>query len=794
MKKVLASAFLAAVVMVSSLTVAHADLISTILENAILWCVRVEEVNSNEDEWVAARDGLDTIWRSSPNGVVKVSYDVLSSAAMELNTNGIPCALQQFSVGSTTGYFIRGTGRIPMSNGYTYDLSKRCFCDGSGAAYYAEAPSPGTVTPTPGPDYSDDIAGISDNLDMLPIMAQIMIEIVNTQLDTWDWYKMIVEGIWDIGDTLDSFAYNISYGSSLLSAINVRLSNLYSYMVESIGARVTDISGQLDSVIVDDKLQVNTSPIESRLDRLIGLYSEVNSVSFDTVDIGYGITDAVGGELKDVVFWGYSDGTSVGSGIRYTLDGVVYHPEVTLPNGGTFVLRSIKLGTSIPDDISSNPALMEGVWQSGRNYYLSDTYAIGTGIYSQRIDVDSSGNWVAASSVFYETLRKWSISVPAGDTSIFAGYALRITGKYDKVGGVTKTADIITAINNINIPAFDDSGVIAAINNIPAYDDSGLVSAVTTVSDQITEHFGQYDAPYVFPNLIHNMTSSKYINGVSSSAFADVPANSRLLYSTSSSIYSGGKSGTTGTPGATGSASWTIKPTYSTASGFGYSFGYSRNMGTLNTGSSAVVYSMSQTVSFNDFGGASRSFRLSFNARHHPRTYSATASLTIYPRWDDSGVWLGWYNGSTLLSETGEPSRRLLTAPPEAGSYYIYGTTDSGIDVVYASRFTGFLQSQSDRVVNAIGSISQPIDYTAQLTAVADKLDTLISQSSDTVVNVVTNNTYITNVYQLDDENDVADRSKEGIEKIGGVFKWLWKHAFKDAFGAADVTKLDGLL
>ena len=80
------------------------------------------------------------------------------------------------------------------------------------------------------------------------------------------------------------------------------------------------------------------------------------------------------------------------------------------------------------------------------------------------------------------------------------------------------------------------------------------------------------------------------------------------------------------------------------------------------------------------------------------------------------------------------------------------------------------------------------------LDPIVSRLDTLISQSSDTVVNVVTNNTYITNVYQLDDENDVADRSKEGIEKIGGVFKWLWKHAFKDAFGAADITKLDGLL
>lgn len=80
------------------------------------------------------------------------------------------------------------------------------------------------------------------------------------------------------------------------------------------------------------------------------------------------------------------------------------------------------------------------------------------------------------------------------------------------------------------------------------------------------------------------------------------------------------------------------------------------------------------------------------------------------------------------------------------------------------------------------------------LDPIVSRLDTLISQSSDTVVNVVTNNTYITTVYQLDDENDVADRSKEGIEKIGGVFKWLWKHAFKDAFGAADITKLDGLL
>lgn len=100
--------------------------------------------------------------------------------------------------------------------------------------------------------------------------------------------------------------------------------------------------------------------------------------------------------------------------------------------------------------------------------------------------------------------------------------------------------------------------------------------------------------------------------------------------------------------------------------------------------------------------------------------------------------------------------------------------------------------TQTADIINAINNLQ--VGVTPDLDPIVSRLDTLINKSQDTVVNVVTNNTYLTNVYQLDDENDVADRSKEGIEKVSGVFKWLWKHAFKDAFGAADVTKLDGLL
>lgn len=80
------------------------------------------------------------------------------------------------------------------------------------------------------------------------------------------------------------------------------------------------------------------------------------------------------------------------------------------------------------------------------------------------------------------------------------------------------------------------------------------------------------------------------------------------------------------------------------------------------------------------------------------------------------------------------------------------------------------------------------------LTAVTSRLDTLINKTSDTVVNVVNNTTYITNVFQLDDDTNVVDTTKDGVGKVSGLFKWLWNNTFKGAFAHADITKLDGLL
>lgn len=65
---------------------------------------------------------------------------------------------------------------------------------------------------------------------------------------------------------------------------------------------VTNIGARLDSVINNGTVQVNTSSIDARLDKLISMYSKVNSVVLDTAAVNGGqIKSAVGGELMDVL-------------------------------------------------------------------------------------------------------------------------------------------------------------------------------------------------------------------------------------------------------------------------------------------------------------------------------------------------------------------------------------------------------------------------------------------------------------------------------------------------------------
>lgn len=304
--------------------------------------------------------------------------------------------------------------------------------------------------------------------------------------------------------------------------------------------------------------------------------------------------------------------------------------------------------------------------------------------------------------------------------------------------------DVVSAIQSI--PAFDDTDIITAIQSIPAYDDSALVSAVTTISDQITEQFGEYESTYSFPNFSssgQSAANNKTVSGVLPSAFTSInPGTRQLLYSPSGTLilpkrvlYNGG--------GDCKNVYCTpyIHQTYGLGYRLEFLFRFSRIQNTPRT--ETVQFPQ---VSFTDYSGETLTlYGYSGTVRVSPHRDTVSSYLYYFPRWDASGNWLGWSGQNDTFEFTSssyEPSKRVYLTPPESGTYYIYCNSDTAIPVVYASRFTGFLQSQTDRVVNAVGSIPAPTDYTSQLTAVTGRMDDILAQLQSTSGSATCEHTY----------------------------------------------------
>lgn len=83
--------------------------------------------------------------------------------------------------------------------------------------------------------------------------------------------------------------------------------------------------------------------------------------------------------------------------------------------------------------------------------------------------------------------------------------------------------------------------------------------------------------------------------------------------------------------------------------------------------------------------------------------------------------------------------------------------------------------------------------FSAADAVIVTKLDALIEKTSDTIVYVIEDDTYVPSVLYLDDDNGVVDTTKNGVSIFGDLLRWLWANVFDGAFEAADITKLDGL-
>lgn len=707
---------------------------------------------------------------------VQISYDDLSSICTDANSLGMSCSLYYNS--SAKVYVIAVDDKV------LWGLSslKGTIGNVDGKVYTAEKPKQDvniTITTPTNPDYTDRLINIASNLDFLPIIAELNVLIADNQILLMDYIKLAIESIWDFENSM------INHIDDFNTAVNNRLTY--------IGAKTSSIDSLLSSVINNGIVQVNTTSLDVKLAQLLGMYAEVNSVEQTTVSAAGNmitITNAIGGELQALMFWGDTDyKLHWAERIWYTLNST--NGYIDAPDGEYIGLRGAFLGTSVPEAVSSDPMLSAGVWQnSNGTYILSDTYDAATGVYVKRVDFNDENQLVPLASAETTTYSPHTVIIPAGDSSFSAGFRLRVTFKYDQLGGVTKTADIISAIQSI-----------------PAYDDSALVSAVTTISNQITEQFGEYDSAYAFPNVLHGETSTQKLYGVLPSSFSEVPDNSDLLYSASSSIQVYGSLIETSTEGSSDYYYEKCVPGYQSVgsrNALGYSFTIIK--GTDAPAANSFIYTtMPVSFSVTDLAGTVHSFESSFSFRCSKNVAYATCSAFVYPSWDSSGTWKGWYayykpnfissSRGFLLTTDGEPTVRLLTSLPDTDRYYIYSKTSEAVPVVYASRFTGFLQAQADRLVNAIatGGVAGSGTLAVDLAPIITRLDLLIAKSNDTVVNVINNNTYVTNVFQLDADTDMVDTTKDGVDKVSSLFKWLWNNTFKGAFDAADITKLDGL-
>ncbi len=399
-----------------------AGVIGDVFKDLLKYCLTPVTVNGGEDEIIAARNYMNSVWRSggpSQGNYVDVTYQTMSDMVAELNMRGIPCTMQ-LSRGSAAGYYIRGSGKAPLCDGVAYmDISGRWLSNTAGQYFRSQKEStstpskPSTVTPstpstgtTPGsPGYVSKPTS-TDEIDLLQQLIQYtrfgneFLSIADQWLGLLDRHVLniqyycanlveignnTIQGMGSLIDTLELHLPDLKYIKDISNSSDSMVAQ-----ISRLNASFSSFFKQFNSVIANGELSIDTTPLEARLDKLISMYRKVNGVVLDTAAInGNQIVDAVGGELQNPMVYGNSyianQKIYFAHGIGLTLNGVYTLTKFKDSSGNAVQLRSVPLGTSIPSYISSDPVLLAGVWKSGSNYIISDTLDLTTGIYTKRV-------------------------------------------------------------------------------------------------------------------------------------------------------------------------------------------------------------------------------------------------------------------------------------------------------------------------------------------------------------------------------------------------------------------------
>lgn len=351
-------------------------------------------------------------------------------------------------------------------------------------------------------------------------------------------------------------------------------------------------------------------------------------------------------------------------------------------------------------------------WYTQGSYFSADVSNIGYDALTALSSLAISNN--ANIEVFdgantFTVQRIDSVDLVEETINGHTGYFLRAFGSFFRS---------VNAVNEYHSgylylgPAGDGNLFYASDTSSVSLDTSGLENALSNINDNIIRLFGEYDSTYEFPLIPTSFSSNVNVSGAKSSLFASVSDSPDLYYCLKPFLrfmsYSGTPSGDSPLD-----SSYICKPDGLNA--FTYFEDLSSNpvpSGTVLRRYFLLRYYNGFTIPFSDV----------------PFTVSASGDScyidgTIVPKWDSSGVWLGWYLNDTIIKSDFEPAFHILSSPPSSGDYYIYSTSSSPVPVVYSTRFTGFLQSQVVLLQNAIGSIGG-----SDLIGVTTRLDTIIDE------------------------------------------------------------------
>lgn len=772
------------------------DDIEVSLMNLIKKCLTPDVVNADEDQYVEALQYIQSVWRTSLDKRKKGDYEVLNSVYSRLIVQGVPCEIVT-SRGAAQGYYIKGTGDVSILNGKgRYSIKGSYFSDTSGNIFCADLPDngktsssvPSTSAPTvsentnttyvPGPSSDLSVLTPSNELQALKYINQTAIHIANEThriieylRDTERYVFRLYLNVGRVIDGLNSIISGVYRQADLLAGYLPRLDDTVNRLtdIRSASWASVDVENRilsssikigslLSSVVQNGQIQVNTSPLEARLDKLISMYSKVNSVVLDTASVTGGqITGAVGGELKDVVFWGMSNLTfprlSSAPDINYTLNGAAAHIPFTDPSGNTILLRSVPLGSSIPSYISNDPVLLAGVWRSGSTYIISDTLDTSTGVYTQRIK----------ELTFTGSESGYGVRARANGSVLF--YRL-----YTGDGQLAARSSHFTFVN-FDSTLSSNGATSQSIRDCTFTYANGMFCLASTSFTTTAQWTAWLKSHY---NAGHPFTLY-YVDGPASTwtaAPASTDSCMTIAIPEGNSTISAdllritGKYETYDSYTQTADIIAAINNLQVNAAVELDLTPLSTRLDTLNTAIATVNSNVKNIKSYTS------SMKTSLTAVNTALTSVIADGLLKI-------------DNSAVVTALGKLDK--LDELPT-----IKAAVD-GVNTTIASVIAeGLLKVDNSAVVAAIEGIQA--GSAADLSPVISRLDTLINKTSDTVVNVVNNNTYITNVFQLDDDTSVVDTTKDGVGKVSGLFKWLWNNTFKGAFSHADITKLDGLL